>query len=140
MEFEERRKQPRPQLLLVADDHDDLRDMWRSWLGLWGFATIEARHGAEAVEKAGSARPALVLMDFSMPVLDGLAALRLLRNSEATASIPVIGITAHRSVTARARDFARECDALLWKPADLDELLDEIRRVLRRESDRSVVS
>jgi CheY-like chemotaxis protein len=128
----ERRQGARPQLLLVADDEDDLRNMWLLWLSLWGFATVAARDGRDAVTKTNSLFPAVILMDLSMPRMDGLDAVCELRARKETAGIPVIGVTAHSLVTERAHLFRDHCDALLEKPVDPDDLLAEIRRILRR--------
>jgi CheY-like chemotaxis protein len=128
----ERRVGPRRQLLLVADDEEDLRNMWLLWLDLWGFASIAAHDGRDAVAKTSTLFPAVILMDLSMPRMDGLDAVRALRAQEETARIPVIGVTAHSLATERAHLFRERCDALLEKPVDPDDLLAEIRRMLRR--------
>lgn len=71
----ERRLASRPQRVLLVDDSADLRALWKLWLMFWGFGVEEARNGAEAVEKARTHLPDLVLMDLAMPVLDGRAAI-----------------------------------------------------------------
>ncbi|HET9196181.1 MAG TPA: response regulator, partial [Vicinamibacterales bacterium] len=63
----ERRKRPRPQRVLLVDDSDDVRELWRLWLTFWGFAVEEARDGQQAMQKAFSRAPDLILMDLWMP-------------------------------------------------------------------------
>jgi len=90
----ERRLASRPQRVLLVDDSADLRALWKLWLMFWGFGVEEARNGAEAVEKARTHLPDLVLMDLAMPVLDGRAAMQLLASDPGTAHVPVLGMSA----------------------------------------------
>jgi CheY-like chemotaxis protein len=128
----ERRLTPRPQRVLIADDSADIREMWRIWLTCWGFTVDEASNGAEAVKKARLHPPDLVLMDLWMPVLDGLEATRALKEDPATASIPVLALSAQRSLPAAAEAVAAGCEMFLSKPLDPDELLENIRSSLAR--------
>jgi len=121
----ERRSAFRPQRVLVVDDTDDLRRIWKLWLTEWGFSVEEARNGAEAVEKAKSRPPDLILMDLAMPVLDGREALRLLALDKATAAVPVLAMTA---------DPSEVSEHFGPKPAGPDHLLERIRATLRRAS------
>ena len=89
------------QRVLVADDHGELRQLWRAYLTLSGFVVSEAADGAEAVAKAIQESPAVVLMDFRMPGMDGAAAARALKGDPRTAAIPVIGLTAHGTALPR---------------------------------------
>lgn len=125
-----RRRTPRPQAILVADDNADVRQLWRACLTLSGYAVTEAVDGADAVAKAIHGAPAVILMDFSMPGMDGAEAVRRLRLHARTCATPVIGLTAHsESTTTRA--FRRACDAVLEKPVNPDDLLAALRRALR---------
>ena len=124
-----RRRSPRPQAVLVADDNADIRQLWRACLTLSGFAVTEAVDGADAVAKALEGAPAVILMDFSMPGMNGTEAVRKLRLHARTRATPVIGLTAHSEPTTT--DFRRVCDAVLEKPVNPDDLLFALRRALR---------
>jgi CheY-like chemotaxis protein len=125
-----RRRSTRPQTVLVADDNADVRQLWRACLTLSGFAVTEAVDGADAVAKALQGAPAVILMDFSMPGMDGAEAVQALKLHACTRAIPVIGLTAHTAATTAA--FRRICDTVLEKPVNPDKLLEELRRALRR--------
>lgn len=128
----ERRNGNRPQLLLIADDTRDLRQMFRTWLALWGFSTAEATNGGEAITLARRLKPSVILMDFRMPHTNGAEAVEHLKRQPDTAEIPVIGVTAEDTTIPTLRTFRRLCDVVLHKPVDLDVLLQHVRRMLRR--------
>jgi two-component system, cell cycle response regulator DivK len=129
----ERRSGSRPQRILVVDDHRDLRQMWNCWLSLMGFQVHEAQNGWEAVQHATAAPPALILMDISMPVMDGWRATEILKASPETAHVPVVAVTALEAIEdCAAHAVVVGCDALLRKPCELADLLGHIRRVLGR--------
>jgi len=130
----ERRLEPRPQCVLVVDDYADLRAMWRLWLSIWGFEVCEAADGRAATEAAFAQHPRVVLMDLSMPVMDGLTAVRRLRADPRTATTTVIGVTAHGSSHPAVGPFRAECDLLLEKPVEPHILLEHLRRVLKHAS------
>ena len=121
------------QRVLVADDHGELRQLWRAYLTLSGFVVSEAADGAEAVAKAVQESPAVVLMDFRMPGMDGAEAARALKGDPRTAAIPVIGLTAHGNA-ASLQDFQSVCDVVLEKPLSPETVLEALRRVLQRGS------
>ena len=124
----ERRSAFRPQRVLIVDDTADLREVWKLWLTGWGFAVEEARNGAEAVQKARTRPPDLILMDLAMPVLDGREAMRLLAADRATAHVPVLAMTAQPAVLAGADDH----HPFIAKPAEAEHLLEQIRATLRQ--------
>jgi len=128
----ERRRLPRPQRILLVDDAADVREMWRLWLTLWGFAVDEAADGSEALQKAQEHRPDLVLMDLWLPVLDGLDTTRALRADASTATVPVIALSANHPWAAAAVTEAG-CDSYLPKPLNPDALLEALRTALRIE-------
>jgi CheY-like chemotaxis protein len=130
----ERRLEPRPQCVLVVDDYADVRTMWRLWLSMWGFDVREAANGRAATESAFAEPPRVVLMDLSMPVMDGLTAVRRLRADPRTAATPVIGVTAHGTTHPAVSQFRAACDLLLEKPIEPQILLEELRRVLKHAS------
>jgi two-component system, cell cycle response regulator DivK len=127
---EDRRRTPRPQVVVVADDFEALRHIWRIGLNYSGFDVIEARTGAEALHLATAHRPVAVVMDLAMPVMDGLEATRRLKQDPRTTDVPVLMVTAHTSPQDRRAAEDAGCAAFLSKPADLDDLISELRRVL----------
>lgn len=119
-------------LVLVVDDYQDAREMYAEYLSFSGFRVAEASNGLEAIEKAFELRPDVILMDLSLPGIDGWAATRRLKTDERTKSIPVVALTGH--ALAGASDGARQagCDAFVTKPCLPDELVLEVKRVLER--------
>ena len=128
----ERRVLPRPQRVLLVDDSADVRDVWREWLTLWGFQVVEAENGVEAVRIAKEFPPALVLMDLTMPVLDGLGAAAQLKADPLTAPVPILALSADLMSPAPQSALAAGCDVFLPKPIRAAQLLDEIRQAFRR--------
>jgi two-component system cell cycle response regulator DivK len=128
----ERRVRVRPQRVLIVDDVTEIRELWRLWLTFWGFAVQEARNGAEAVQLALADPPDLVLMDLWMPVLDGLQAMRQLKDDPRTADVPVVALSAQ--ALSPAPEDITEAGACLFvqKPCEPEELLHHIRSALTR--------
>ena len=115
-----------PASILIADDYDDNRELLRLLLQADGHLTREASDGRECVNLARHERPDLVLIDLSMPVLDGWETLRELRADERTRSVPCVALTAHSSDLDRRQAFQAGFDDYLAKPfraADLYELV-----------------
>jgi len=117
------------QLVLIVDDSEDNRAMYVESLTHAGFAVVEASDGHEAVEQACALTPAVVVMDVSLPGMDGWEATRVLKGDARTRSIPVIALTGHAGQSQSARDAG--CDAFLTKPCLPNTLLEAVRRVLR---------
>ncbi|MFO7641411.1 MAG: response regulator, partial [Candidatus Competibacteraceae bacterium] len=118
-----------PARILVADDNAPNRRLLVEYLASYRFDWIEAEDGAQALARAREHRPALILMDIAMPVLDGLEATRRLKADPATAGIPVIAVTA--SVTPEQEAEVRTlCDAYLRKPVSQSMLIATLRRFL----------
>jgi two-component system cell cycle response regulator DivK len=128
----ERRRRTRPQQVLVVDDSADIRELWRMWLNFWGFAVQEARNGEEAVRKARLSPPDLVLMDLWMPVLDGVEAMKQLKDDARTAHVPVVALSAQTSDPGEAEVTEAGAEAFVQKPCDPEELLRHIRSALTR--------
>jgi CheY-like chemotaxis protein len=133
----ERRTGTRPQRILVVEDSDDIRQMWSTWLSIWGFQVDEARDGAEAVRMVRAKAPDLVLMDLWMPVLDGLGATAQLKSDPATAGIPVLATSAQMNPPGAEQARSVGCEAFLPKPIDPDELLREVRKAFSTLQQRS---
>jgi two-component system cell cycle response regulator DivK len=126
----DRRRTPRPQVIVVADDFDSLRHLWRIALSQLGFDVIEASTGAEAFDLTTRHAAAAVVMDLAMPVMDGIEATRRLKRDPRTSDVPIIMVTAHTADTHRRAAEDAGCAGFLSKPADADELIAELRRVL----------
>lgn len=123
----------RPCVLLV-DDFPDAREMYSEYLRLSGFDVVEAANGLEALERVAVDAPDIILMDLSLPVMDGWEATRRLKADSATAAIPVVAFTAH--VVAGVAEHATKagCDAFVTKPCLPEDLVREIRSVLLRRA------
>ena len=124
-----RRADPSP-LVLVVEDYQDAREMYAEYLRFAGFRVAEARNGIEALEKASSLSPDIILMDLALPRMDGWEATRRLKADERTRAIPVVALTGH--ALAGHAEGARQagCDAFVTKPCLPDALVAEVRRVL----------
>lgn len=118
--------------ILLVEDNEMNRDMLSRRLTRKGFEVVMAVDGAESLEAAVTQAPALILMDMSLPVIDGWEATRRLKADAATAAIPVIGLTAHAMAEDRDRCLAAGCDDYDTKPVDLARLLEKIQAQLQR--------
>ena len=112
---------PRP-LVLVADDHEDTRLLFRTVLEIRGYSVIEAADGEETVRTAERARPDLILMDGSLPRLSGVDATRRIRRSDRIGHVPIVFISGHASATSLSLAREAGCDEYLVKPFELDQL------------------
>ena len=117
-------------LVLLVEDQDDLRQLYARQLAMSGFDVIEAVNGADAISHTTSHAPDVVLMDLSLPVIDGWEATRRLKNDERTAHIPVVALTAHDGSGELQRATRAGCDWFVPKPCPPDALITEVRRVL----------
>ena len=117
-------------LILVVDDYQDAREMYAEYLQYSGFRVAEAKNGNEAVAQARSLKPDLILMDLSLPGMDGWEATRVLKADEATKKIPIVALTGH--ALAGASEGARKagCDSFVTKPCLPDDLVVEVKRML----------
>jgi two-component system, cell cycle response regulator DivK len=119
---------PKPvPLVLVVDDFEDNRVMYVEYLQFHGFRVAEAVNGAEAVALAGQLVPDLVVMDLSLPVMDGWEATRRLKADSKTRHIVVIALTGHAEPTHAKRAIEAGCDDFAAKPCLPDQLLAKIR-------------
>lgn len=118
-------------LVLLVDDFLDTRSMYAEFLDMSGFRVAEAQDGLEAVAKAVSLSPDLIVMDMSLPNLDGCEATRRIRADDKTAHIPIIAVSGHSGATI---DEARRagCDEYLTKPCLPDDLVARIQSLLER--------
>lgn len=119
-------------LVLVVDDFEDNRAMYAEYLTYSGFRVAEAADGKEAVDKTRELLPDVVVMDLSLPVMDGWEATRLLKSDARTKGIPVIALTGH--ALAGHSNGAKEagCDEFLTKPCLPDQLVAKVNELLAR--------
>jgi CheY-like chemotaxis protein len=117
-------------LILVVDDYEDAREMYAEYLRFCGFRVAEARNGGEALEQAFSLMPDLILMDLSLPGIDGWEATRQLKADERTRNIPVVALTGHALAGASEGAKKAGCDSFVTKPCLPDDLVVEVRRML----------
>jgi len=108
-------KPDRPRVLLV-DDYPDAREMYTEYLEFSGFDVVEAGNGMEALQKAVDASPDIILMDLSLPVMDGWEATRRLKAHPALKDVPVIALSAHAMIGDEDRARQAGCDDYLSKP------------------------
>lgn len=113
--------------ILYVEDNDDNVYVMKSRLTRAGFTVIIATDGAQGVAMAGNEQPDLILMDLSLPVLDGWEATRRIKAAPETKHIPVIAITAHAMTGDREKALAAGCDDFDIKPVELPRLLEKIR-------------
>jgi two-component system cell cycle response regulator DivK len=120
--------------VLLVDDYPDAREMYTEYLEFCGFDVVEAGNGMEALQRAADAAPDIILMDLSLPVMDGWEATRRLKADARTASIPVVALTGHAlaGISEGARNAG--CDAFVTKPCLPEDLVKEIRKVLDNSS------
>jgi len=122
-------KPDRPRVLLV-DDYPDAREMYTEYLEFSGFEVVEAGNGIEALERAIDASPDIILMDLSLPVMDGWEATRRLKADERTSSIPIVALTGHALAGISEGAKKAGCDAFVTKPCLPEDLVKEIRKIL----------
>ena len=119
-------KDTRDRTVLVVEDDDDSRLFMRMELEQLGYIVSEAENGEKAVEMATSEPPDIILMDLTLPVLDGIAATERIRATDGLNTIPVIAVTAHKETDFREEAKAAGFDAYVTKPIEipwLDELI-----------------
>lgn len=120
--------------ILLVEDNEMNRDMLSRRLAKRGFEVVMAVDGAEGVSMARSAAPDLILMDMSLPVMDGWTATRELKADAATRGIPVIGLTAHAMAGDREKCLEAGCDEYDTKPVDFPRLLEKIQVQLDKKT------
>jgi len=118
-------------LILVVEDFDDAREMYRDYLEFAGFRVETARDGREGIEKARALQPDLILMDLSLPGIDGWEATRLLKAAPETRQIIIIALSAHALATEGERARAAGCDGFIAKPCLPPDLVLEITKYLK---------
>jgi CheY-like chemotaxis protein len=119
-----------PPTVLIVEDNADNRDIYRTILEFHAFTVLEAEDGADGIAIAQAERPDLILMDISIPIIDGLDATRRLKQDPATAAIPIVALTAHAQREDEMRAMEAGCDSYLAKPVEPHRVVAEVRRLL----------
>src|SRR5215212_4968321 len=115
-------RQDEPVTVLLVEDTEDNRFMMRRLLEMSGYRVVEATNGEEAVKIAATETPCLILMDLSLPVIDGLAATRLIRKLPELKKTPIIAVSAHDTSDFLAEALDAGCNSYITKPIDFNEL------------------
>jgi two-component system cell cycle response regulator DivK len=118
--------------VLVVEDFEDNRFMMRRLLEMSGYRVIEAINGKQAIDTALTARPDVILMDLSLPMLDGLAATRRIRELPELRLIPIVAVSAHNSADFHSEALAAGCDEYVTKPIDFDHLVSVLDGLIRK--------
>jgi two-component system, cell cycle response regulator DivK len=116
--------------ILLVEDNADNQEIYRIILTHSGYSVLQAWDGERGVAMAREHAPDLILMDLTMPVVDGLEAVRMLKADPATAGIPIIALTAHATPRDEAAAEAAGCVSFLSKPVEPRKVAAEVRRVL----------
>jgi len=116
--------------LLLVEDTEDNRFMLRRLLEMEGYRVVEARNGEEAVKVAKDEKPALILMDLSLPIIDGLAATKLIRRMPEFKDVPIIAVSAHDIADFQEEALTAGCNRYITKPIDFGELENLISELL----------
>jgi two-component system, cell cycle response regulator DivK len=117
-------------LILLVEDNEDNQAIYRTMLEHFGYEVITAFDGEEGVRLARERKPHLILMDVSIPLLDGWEATRILKADAATRHIPIIALTAHALAADRAKAMAVGCDGYLSKPVEPRLVVQEVEKFL----------
>ncbi|HUQ48959.1 MAG TPA: response regulator [Gemmatimonadaceae bacterium] len=121
--------------ILLVEDNEMNRDMLSRRLMRKGYEVIIAVDGEQGVAMAKSEAPDLILMDMSLPIIDGWEATRSLKGAEATKAIPVIALTAHAMSTDREKAMEAGCDDYDTKPIELSRLLEKMQALIGRKNE-----
>ena len=120
----------RGKTVLIVEDNEDNRIVYSTILRHHGFRVCEALDGEEGIEKARRELPDIILMDISIPVIDGWQVTETLKRETATKGIPIIALTAHAMPGDRQRAMAVGCDGYLAKPCEPRAVLAEVNRLI----------
>jgi CheY-like chemotaxis protein len=123
--------------ILLIEDHKEIWDFLSRRLKRRGYEVVVAEDGQEGLDKARSEKPALILLDMNLPVMDGWTVARELKGDEATKPIPIIALTAHAMAGDRDKALAAGCNDYHAKPVDFSQLLTQIQAALGAPSPAS---
>ena len=119
--------------VLLVEDTEDNRQMMRRLLEMSGYRVVEAINGVEAVKLASEENPRIILMDLSLPLIDGLTATRRIRNLPGLSKVPIVAVSAHDTADFHSEALAAGCNAYVTKPIDYPELEEVVNRLLQRD-------
>jgi CheY-like chemotaxis protein len=126
--------------VLIAEDNAVNRELLRELLELRGYAVLEACDGKEALHMIEQERPELLLLDIGMPVMDGFAVIRRIRENPLLAPLPVVAVTAYAMRGDREKILNSGFDGYLSKPVDARSLAEELTRLLDRRDEKSAAA
>ena len=119
--------------VLLVEDTEDNRHMMKKLLEMSGYRVIEAINGEEAVKTASQETPQIILMDLSLPLIDGLAATRRIRSLPGLSTVPIVAVSAHDTADFHSEALAAGCNAYITKPIDYPELEDIVNGLLANQ-------
>jgi CheY-like chemotaxis protein len=119
--------------VLLVEDTEDNRQMMRRLLEMSGYRVVEAINGVEAVKLASEEKPGIILMDLSLPLIDGLTATRRIRCLPGLSKVPIVAVSAHDTADFHSEALAAGCNAYVTKPIDYPELEEVVNRLLQRD-------
>lgn len=122
--------------VLLVEDNEDNRIVYSTILQHFGYRVMEALNGEEGIAKARAEQPDLILMDISIPVIDGWEATQVLKRDPATRRIPIIALTAHALASDREKAMEVGCDSYLAKPCEPKTVVGEVERFIGRGNGR----
>ncbi len=115
--------------ILLVEDNDVNREMLKRRLTRRGYDVLEAINGQEAITKTQTDKPSIILMDMSLPVMDGWEATTRLKADNATRMIPIVGLTAHAMIEDKQKALKAGCDDYATKPIEFENLIATIERL-----------
>ena len=121
--------------VLLVEDNEDNRIVYSTILQHFGYTVSEALNGEEGIAKAREEQPDLILMDISIPIIDGWEATQVLKRDPATRDIPIIALTAHALASDRDKALEVGCDSYLAKPCEPKQVVSEVSRFIGRGHD-----
>src|SRR5688500_19213857 len=118
--------------VLLVDDNEDIRMVYSTILRHFGYRVMEALNGKEVIANARAEKPDLILMDISIPIIDGWEATQVLKHDPGRRDIPIIALTAHALASDREKAMEVGCDGYLAKPCEPRAVVAEVQRFLGR--------
>ncbi len=124
--------------VLLVEDTEDNRQMLKRLLELSGYRVVEALNGKQAIEVAREAKPQIILMDLSLPYIDGLAATRQIRSMPEFWNTPIVAVSAHDTADFHSDALAAGCNVYVTKPIDYPELEELVEKLLKQKPSKPI--
>jgi two-component system, cell cycle response regulator DivK len=121
--------------VLLVEDNEDNQAIYRTILEHFDYEVLDARNGKRGIELAREEHPDLILMDISIPIIDGWTAIRTLKEDDDTGDIPIVALTAHALQSDRDKAMELGCDGYLAKPVEPRQVIAEVERILSAAPD-----